>query len=211
MVELSRVLGRFQDWEHRCYVQMWSRARQFYDGPKFIRVTDDEGAAQYIQINEPAPVDPMTGQPGEPKHHIAQMDVDIVVDSVPDTATLEQEIFQDLLQLAQAYVGTPQMVPFSVLLKLSQIPKKREVLKELEGIQAQQAQAAQPAQQLKIAGEAAKVAETQSKTELNKAKANETEIGAVRDALQGHAEALNPHAMVPPLPAPAGPGSPPVQ
>lgn len=203
--ELGRVLGRFQDWEHRCYKQMWNRARQFWDGPKFIRVTDDEGAPQYVQINEPAQIDPLNGQPiGEPKNHIAKMDVDIVVDAVPDTATLEQEIYSDLLELAKAYIGTPQMVPFSVMLKLSQIPKKREVLKQLEGIQQQQAAAAAPAQQLDMAQKGADLEKTRSETEKNLASARKDEVSTVRDAMQGHAEALNPHAMLPPPPGASG-------
>jgi hypothetical protein len=214
LTEMARPMGRMLDWERRVQHQVWWRVRQFYDGPKWIRVTDDQGAADYVQINEPdgfeVKMDPQTGQPVQVpkfKNHVAQMDVDIVLDDVPDTATLQQEQFQDLIELAKMYVGTPQMVPFSVLLKLSSIPKKREVLKELEGIQAQQAQASQPVEQLKMAGEAAKVAETQSKTELNKAKANQTEVSAVRDAMQGHAEALNPHVMAPPYEPPQSPAS----
>lgn len=203
IIELSRVLGRFQDWEHRCYMQMWSRARQFYDGPKFIRVTDDEGAAQYIQINEPTGQMDQNGQPVM-NHHIAQMDVDIVVDSVPDTATLEQEIYSDVLELSKAYIGTPQQVPISILLRLSPVPKKRELIKEMEAIQQQQAQAAQPVQQLDMAQKSANVEKTHSEVEKNLAQAKKDEVSTVRDAMQGHVEALNPHAMLPPPPGDTG-------
>lgn len=200
LTEMARPLGRFNDWELRMYHLSWWCARQNYTAPKWIRVTDDEGAAEYVQINEPAPVDPVTQQPiGAPKKHVAQMDVDIVVDSVPDTANIEQEQFATFAQLAQAYAGTPDQVPLSFMVKLSAIPKRQQLAKELEEIQAQRAMAAQPAQQIQMAGAVADVEKTKSETEKNLATANKTQVDAVRSAMQGQAEAMNPHVMAPPL------------
>lgn len=207
MTELARLLDRFRDWEMRVYRQIWARCRQFWDEPKWIRVTNDDGAPQYVMVNEPEyTTDPMTGQQvvSGMKNHIAKMDVDIVVDNVPDTATLEQEIFSELIQLAQAYVGTPQQIPFPMLVEMSPLPKKREIVKKLEEAQAKQMQANAPVMALEAEGKKAEIIETQSKAQKNFADSRQTEVETVRSAMQGHAEALNPHVMAPPMQQPNG-------
>lgn len=217
MIELARPLGRFTGWENRVYHQVWSRVRQFYDAPKWVRVTDDDGAADYVMINEPGPpvqqIDPASGQvvlvPGPPKNHVAKMDVDIIVDSVPDTATLEQEIFNELVQLAKAY--GPQAVPFDVLVEMSPLPKRREIIKKLEKARAQAAQANAPAQQLEMAESQARVAELQGRAIKSGASADEThanitlknaqaglaEVQTVNAALEGHLKATTAAALPP--------------
>lgn len=195
LVELARPLGRFTDWETRVYKQAWSRARQFYDAPKWIRITDDDGAPQYVQINEPGPpvqqMDPTTGQivtvPGPGKNHVAKMDVDILVDSVPDTATLQQEIFNELVQLAGSY--GPEAVPFELLIEMSPLPKRRELIKKLEKAKAKAAQDNAPAIQAKMAEHQADLAETASVTAKNNAQAGLAEVQTVAAAMDGHVKA----------------------
>jgi hypothetical protein len=173
------VLGRYRDWKRRGYIQMWNRARQFYDGPKWVRVTSDSDAPQYIQINEPGdPVqklDPATGQvvtiPGPPKNHIAKMDVDIVLEDVPDSATLQQEQFNEFMAFSQA---NPGAIPPELLIELSAIPEKQKFLKKLRDIQAAQAPAKQQAQQLQMAEQQAKVAKTNAQAQESGAGAAET-------------------------------------
>lgn len=185
---LARVLGRFYDWKLRCYKRMWAEARQFWPDPKWVRVTNDDGAPQYIMINEP-PTEAeqlqalMTGQPLEPKNDIAKMDVDIVVDNVPDTATLQQEIYADLVQLAQAY--GPDKVPFEFIIEMSPLPKKRELVQKLDQLRAEAAQQNQAAGQVQAAMATAKIAETESKAALNTANAKKAEVQATTQALDG--------------------------
>lgn len=216
MTELARVLGRFNDWEMRCYKQMWSRARAWTD-PKWIRVTDDDGAPQYVRINEPSDeppqimTDPQTGHPVEvpapPKNHIAKMDVDIVVDTVPETATLEQEVFQDLAKIAGAY--GPQAVPFEMMIELSSVPKKREFVRKLRDLRAEaaqeQAQGQQRQAQLAEEKIRSEIAEINSSTAKNLSAANAAEVAAVNDALQGHKSALE---GIIPTPGPTGEAGP---
>jgi hypothetical protein len=126
--------------------------RQYWTQPKFIRVTDDENAVDFIKINEPiwgppAPVmDPTTGMPKydpvtrqvvmQPqflgmKNGVAQMDVDIIIDSTPDTANVQQEQYNGLVELAKI-PGALGNNPGLILIKASSLPKKRELLEELE-------------------------------------------------------------------------------
>jgi hypothetical protein len=204
MTELARVLGRFKDWEFRCYRQMWARARQFWKDPMWIRVTDDLGAPQYVRVNDPVHlVDQQTGQPaidphtGQPvlshvKNDIAKMDIDIIIDSVPDTATLEQEIFEELSKLAQAY--GPQNVPFSLVIEMSSLPKKRELIQKLEAFMAQQqaaqAQALEQKMQMETAGKQAEIASDTATARNKNAQALLYEVQAVAQALQAHVKAM---------------------
>jgi hypothetical protein len=236
ITELDRVLGRYRDWKQRSFIQMWNRARQFYDGPKWVRVTGDGDAPQYIQINEPGPIDPATGQPlGPPKNHIAKMDVDIVLEDVPDTATLQQEQFNEFMAFAQA---NPGVIPPELLIELSAIPEKQKFLKKLRDAQQANAGAKQQADQLQMAEQQAKVAKLQGEAVKSGAAADEThaniilkqaqaglaEVQTVNAAMDGHIKASSaaqlppgytldsnnqhvPHEPPPPGPANAGTGA----
>lgn len=208
MTELARPLGRFEDLENRVYRQAWLRARQFWTAPMWVRVTDDEGVAEFLQINKPVMgqvpqpvVDPATGQPaidpmtGQPvirmtegqvgtENEIAKMGMDIEVDTVPDTANLNAETFAALLPLApQMMQAYGPKATFDVLFKLSPFPNKAEVRAKLdEGakeVQAQQAQQAQMQQQM--AQQAAQLAAGKAQADIRNtdAKTQSEEADAV--------------------------------
>jgi hypothetical protein len=81
-------------------------------------------------------IDPMTGQPVMQSNSPADMDVDIVIDSTPDTAVIQEEQFQRLAELVQA--GMP--IPPDVLIEASSLPKKKLLLDKLKQAQEQQSQ-----------------------------------------------------------------------
>ena len=184
MTELARPMGRLDEWEARCYDQMWLCAQQFWTAPKFIRVTDQVRAPEFIQVNEPVlgmvsePVVDEAGQPmademGQPmmrpgigvvsmKNRLAEMDMDITITSVPDTANLQAETFGEFVELVRAGIDpfTPQ---FEILIEMSSIADKTRVLEalkakrdEIQKTQAEAQQAAQALQQQQAEGEAAK-------------------------------------------------------
>ena len=147
LTEQAPLLAGFDDWKLRCYRAMWESIKQFWTAPKWVRVTDDEMSPRFVGINIPEPVvDPMTGQPqidpstGQPimqvQNNPAEMDVDIVIDSTPDTAVIQEEQFQRLAELAQA--GMP--IAPDVLIEASSLPKKKQLLDKLKQAQEQQAQ-----------------------------------------------------------------------
>lgn len=108
---------------------------------------------------------------------IAEMDVDILIDATPDTANVQQEQFQMLVELAKMY--GPQEVPFDDLLAVSAMPDKRAIIDkrkaraEQAGQQQQQQQAMQ--MQLAQAGAQAEIENKQADTALKSAKA-QTEL-----------------------------------
>ena len=201
LTELSHLFSGLEDFELRVFRQAWARVRQFWTEPKFIRVTDDENAIRFIQINEPewgppAPVmDPMTGMPKfnpftrqvvmQPqflgmKNAVAQMGVDIIVDTTPDTANVQQEQFQGLVELAK--VGALGPNPGPILLKASSLPKKREIVEAME--QASQQQQPDPMQQ-----QAAELAMRKAASDINKNDASAEKDRATAVKTVGEAQA----------------------
>lgn len=228
MTEQAIVFGGIEDWELRIYRQMWNRARQFWTAPMFIRVTDDEGAPEFIGVNQPRGepvVDPMTGEPqidpktgqpmegppqidpmtGEPvlgyKNRLAELDVDIIIDTVPDTANVQQEQFQVLAELAKMY---PQEVTFDEMVELSTLQNKRAFLdkrkaKQEEAAKAQQPNPAQMAEADKMKSE---VVKNEASAALDRAKTAEIMVGLSMGvpAPMDAAMPEQPQPMRPPMP-----------
>jgi len=158
LTELARPIGRLNNWELRVYRQIWARARQFWTDEMFIRITDDTKAPEWLKVNEPEmgmvmepqPImDPMTGQPivdpatGQPavqmmpavgivgmKNRLAEMDVDIILDTVEDTATLAQEVWAELVQLVGQAGGLEAVYSpaFELMVEASPIADKTRVI-----------------------------------------------------------------------------------
>jgi len=226
MTELARPLGRLGGWEHRVYVQAWFRAKQFWTDQKWIRITDQVRAPEFMKVNEPVTVaqaleaaqggdkeaiealsqiippealqaaaqgDPMATQmiqqfaavngemPIMVKNRLAEMDVDIILDTVPDTSTLQEEVWGELRELASAGLDifSPQ---FELMIEMSPLSDKARVIERLkksreEGQQAQAEQAQKIAKmeeegrQLAMAEAQAKIRKMDSETALNEVKA----------------------------------------
>ena len=148
LTELAHLFAALDDLEMRVYRQCWARIRQYWTQPKFLRVTDDPDEIRFIQVNEPiwgppAPViDQETGQTVmRPQYlgmrnELAKMGVDIIVDSTPDTANVQQEQFNALVELGKI-PGALGRNPGAILIEASSLPKKRQLLETLKGEQEQ--------------------------------------------------------------------------
>lgn len=132
------------------------------------------------------------------KNNVAEMDVDIVIDSTPATATIMQEMFQDLMKLVSSNPAYAQQVPFETFLQLMPIPRKRQIIAEIKQYKAtmQQGQQEQAQQQMQamMTKLMAEVKEMISKARLNDAKTDQvhSEIvgGAIDTSVAAHS-ALN--------------------
>lgn len=196
LTELTPVLGGVEDLELRVYRQFWCRIKQFWTEPKTIRVTDDIGAAKFLMVNEPIVQEVpgiVMGPNGQPQagmqqvivgmnNRPAEMDMDIIIDAVADTANIQQEQFAELLRLAQTY--GPQEVPFDDLLEASNLPKKRELIEKRQARAQEAAQGMQPQQMLAQANAEAEVAGKQSKAALDGAKAQGQELDNAMKAFE---------------------------
>ncbi|CAB5222408.1 hypothetical protein UFOVP368_5 [uncultured Caudovirales phage] len=189
MTDSAMTLNGMRKFEHSVYVACWDRARQFWKQPDWIRITDDEEAAQFVGVNQPIQgpamvgADPATGMPAIVRpvlgydNPIAELDVDITIDSVPNTATLAMEQFETLASLAQA--GVP--IPPKALILASSLPDKQKIMELMApeqpdpAMQMQQ-QMAQMAGQIAMMQGQADVENTQADTQLKLAKAGEAAV-----------------------------------
>lgn len=173
LAELAPLYDRFNDLKLRVYRAIWQRIKQSWRAPKWVRVTDDEQAPQFIGLNQMM-MDPMTGQPTV-QNAVAKMDVDIIIDTGPDTINLQGEEFEQLTQVMPQLAQLPP--PYAMaLIEASSMPsaRKQKIMEMLKGggEQDPEAQAAaQKQQQIMERGALAEIATKESAAALNMAKA----------------------------------------
>lgn len=152
MASVAPIYDSLRDFTLRCYRAMWERIQQFWTDERWIRVTDEVEAPQFLQINRVVGIDPFSMQPVM-ENTPAQMDVDITISEAPDNVTLQQEQFEQLANMAQS--GVP--IPPEMLIEASNLRNKPRILEQMQQAkakamqaQAAQAQAAQQAQQAEL-------------------------------------------------------------
>mgnify|MGYP006921334459 CR=1 FL=1 len=188
MAELGPYILGYRGWKLRVYRAVLPIVQKYWTAERFIRVTDNEGLAQFIQINGTGK-DPQTGYPTM-VNALGSLDVDIILDEGPDTVNAQADVYETLSQVLPAIAGmlTPPQAQAAVkvLLDTSALPSSAK--KEFRD--ASQAQQPDPLQQraaaAEVAGKEADVIETRSKAMLNMASAQEK--GAPRQSLPGKFE-----------------------
>lgn len=204
MIEAEALIDGLKDWTRRVYEACWLRVRQFWTAEVWIRVTDDEDNLKWVGLNQQVtlgqalgelqeqdperaamvmqrlqlvPGDPRLEQVIETRNPVAEMDVDISIDSGPDVATIMQEEFQQAAEMAQA--GVP--IPPEMLIELSSLrsTRKKAIKEAMEKAQAAAAQGAQMEAQAKAIETQAKAAKTQADTRKTMADAVNSEIEAM--------------------------------
>ena len=94
MAQLGPYILGYKGWKVRVYRAIWNAVQRHWQAERWVRVTDDEGLAQYIQING-MQIDPTTGRPAI-VNAIGQLDVDIIIDEGPDTINAMQDMYETL-------------------------------------------------------------------------------------------------------------------
>ena len=116
IAELTPVLDGLRSWEKHMYRQMWLRVKQFWTDEKWIRVTDDEKNLKFVALNRPVRLkeqleqngipydvaDPRAQQVVDIENPVGELDVDIILEAVPDTVNLQAEQFEMLVAMYQA-------------------------------------------------------------------------------------------------------------
>ena len=189
LVELAPLYDSLRDWTLRCYRQMWMRIRQFWNDERWIRVTDETQAPQFVSVNRFQGFDEM-GQPVI-ENPVAQMDLDIIIDDAPDYVTLRQENFEQLNEMAQA--GVP--IPPELLIEASSLRDKPRILQQMRESQQQAAQAEQAAQEQRNMMEQAELEGTlvhrQAQAERQQAAAEKDRASIQKIQAEGDQEALD--------------------
>lgn len=170
MAELGPYILAYRGWKIRVYRAIWNAVQQHWKAERWIRVTDDENLAQFIQING-LQIDPRTGAPTI-QNAVGSLDVDIIMDEAPDSVTLQGQSFEVLQSLGPAFVE--KFPEIAIELSPLDTATKRKVREKTEAA----AQAQQPVQQTQLAGEQAKVVQTQADAELKQAQTMKTMVEA---------------------------------
>jgi rhodanese-related sulfurtransferase len=210
MTEQAIIFGGIDEWETRVYRQMWCRGRQHWTAPMYVRVTEDEGAPSFLGINQPPEGGQPVPDPANPTQQLVQgeqpvfqmpngeqvlgyenaigeLDIDIMIDRTPDTANLQQEQFQMLLELVPIY--GPQEVPFDDVLEASTMPNKRKIIEKRKARAEQASQMQGPQQELAQRGAVAEVTKTEAEAALTIAKADNEVLKPQMEAMKAASQA----------------------
>jgi len=95
IAELGSFFRNYSDWKERVYRVVWNMVKHHWQNERFIRVTDNQGLAQFIQVNGQD-----VGQFGEPiiVNAVGELGVEIELDDGPDTQNLMQDAYDVLKQ-----------------------------------------------------------------------------------------------------------------
>jgi hypothetical protein len=207
LIEIAPLTDGLSDFTRRIYRHIWMRIRQFWKAEKWVRVTDEEKNARFVGLNTPVTLREQLSQMPEPqvvaiarqmgltpndprldmqvgvKNPVDQIDVDILIEEVPDAVTLEGETFQQVVNIA---TSVPGAVPPDVLIEMAPGLKrdvKDKLLERLKEQQAQQAESGQMQMQAQAQMAQLEAMKTQSEAEKNQSLAAKTNVEAQRLAL----------------------------
>lgn len=192
LVEQSDLMDTLRRLDRRVFTVIASMMKQFWTGPKWIRVTDNEEAPQWIGLNEPMWTDPASGQTapesqwkalmeqgaqlpelvpavndnGEPQraNDIARLDMDILIADVPDVITPAPERYQAIGNLLASGAPPPVIAFMLELDETIDSKTKRRLMEKLEEMAKPPAPNQQQDDQQRLAKEMAeaKVADTRA-------------------------------------------------
>jgi hypothetical protein len=169
LAELGPFLKNYRVWKLNRYKAAWIAAQKFWTGDRMLRVTENQGVAQFMQINGV-----QLDQYGLPQlvNMLGNIDVEIKIDEGADNETVMGDIFDLLMALAQNNVA----VPPAAIIEASYLPlsEKQKLLQIINTPDPQKQQAMQLAmseKQADIGKKQAEIGKIQSASMLNVSKA----------------------------------------
>lgn len=201
-IQIGALFDQIRHFQTRIARATWNRIKQFWTEETWIRVTDDEEKLKFVGFNIPVTAgeqlmqqlvaqglpaavleeaanevarDPMSRVPVSRKNDVAEMNVDIIIEEAPDTVTLQQEQFAELVALSGAGV----IFPPEVYIEASGLRNKPKLLELLKGgaemTPEQQAEAAKAKKLQELMAES-QVRETVAKADKTEAEARQTTV-----------------------------------
>ena len=170
LAELGPFLKNFRMWKLQRYRTCWMAAQKFWTAERFLRVTENQGVAQFMQVNGVG-----LDENGIPVlvNFLGNIDVEIKVDEGPDTETIQGDVFDLLMSLAQNNVPVPPAVIIEAsYLPVSEKQKLTAMMNQPPDPMVQMAKQLElQEKQADIGKKQADIGKTQSQTFLNSAKA----------------------------------------
>lgn len=178
MAELGPYILGYRGWKIRVYRALFCAAQRYWNAERWIRVTDSEGLAQFIQINGVG-IDPQTGYPAT-VNALGSLDVDIIMDEGADTINAQADVYETMSNVLPT-VG-PMLTPpearaaVGILINSSSLDAtSKKAWRDASKAAQQPDPKKEMADKIALEGEAAKVDETKSKVALNLSKAGEAQ------------------------------------
>jgi hypothetical protein len=168
LAKLGPYIKAFKGWKVRLYRATWA-AIKLWQEERWIRVTDNEGLAQYVAINK------LEAGPNGPSlvNAIGSLDVDIILDEGPDTINAMQDMYETLQQVVPAVA--PMLAPPEaravVKMLIDTSPLSSDQKKAFREAGQQPDPVAEQQQQIALAGAVAEVENRQADTQLKGAQA----------------------------------------
>jgi hypothetical protein len=207
LTELATYLDRIRCLSLAVYRSVWSRVRQYWQGERWVRVTDNENNLRFVGVNRPVTaLQAAAKQMGIDKNNLEQADpqavqqlqmfslnpmsqqvvavennvVELDVDILVDEGMDSPTIAAEEFEAMLKLAGTGMIqIPPDVLIEASSLRNKDRLLEMLkQGPSPEQMQMAQ----LQMADAAAKVAKTESETAENYAQIANMQTKAQLDA-----------------------------
>lgn len=174
IAELGPYIISYRGWKIRVYRAIFNALQHHWTGERWIRVTDDDSIAQFIQINGMG-IDPMTGHPTV-VNALGSLDVDITIDEGPDTINAQQDVYETLSNVlptvGQMLLPQEARAAVGVLLEASALPASaKKKFRDASQQAAQQPPPPNPEIEKAKAQLAAKQAENAQQLEFEKQKA----------------------------------------
>jgi hypothetical protein len=186
MIELGDLLDNLRQWDRRVFRMIWRRIKQHWTEQRWIRVTDDEGAAQFVGMN--VPIANEFGQMVGVQNPVAQMDVDIIIEDAPDTVTLQGEQFEQFINILPILIQAPPQYAQVLVEMAPNLRNKQKVLELLGGSSDPQAQAQQ--QEMQAAQAQMAMAKEQSEIENTQADTVKKQADAMKSFAQAQPQVI---------------------
>ncbi|MDE2428188.1 MAG: hypothetical protein KGM99_05635, partial [Burkholderiales bacterium] len=190
--------------------------KQYWDAPRWIRITDDENSMRWVGLNQPQTMldiarerlgddpqaeaklallaqDPMAQQVVNIKNSVAELDVDIVIDEGMDTPTVQAEQFDTLMKMMPSMTQLPPQA-LELLIQASSLRDKDKLMGIVKKMQEPAPEAMQKQQiqeQLALQAATSNIEKTQSETQKNIADAEAKKVNSGVDLMQAQANALS--------------------
>jgi hypothetical protein len=200
--ELGPFMLAHRGWKIRLYRAIFWAIQQHWQAERYIRVTDNEGLAQFIQING-LQIDPNTGQPTM-VNAIGQLDVDVILDEGPDTINMMQDLYETLSQVVPAIAPMlpPPKAEAMVEMLIEVSPLDAAAKKKFREAGQQQTPEMQAQAQLQMEGAVAEVRDKQAAAQLKQAQAvkamAEAEVAPLEAMMSGQGGTVQPQDYEPP-------------
>ena len=173
IAELGPFILALRGWKLRVYRAVFNAVQNHWTGERWVRVTDDNEVAQFIQING-VQTDPMTQQP-QMVNAIGSLDVDIILDEGPDHVNAMADTNEALSQVLQT-VGpmlSPPIAQAAITLLVETSPLAASAKQKFREA-SEQANQPSPEKELQAMGAQAEVADKQAAAKLKEAQTIKT-------------------------------------